>query len=155
MLKLKAIIPKLNIFNPARMTKAVRAGLDDAAKEAKADFESTTATWSHQPTFVMDQGTFSVKITTDDDVWNMLEQGTRPHIIVAHGRALRFSSGYRAKTRPGFIGSTSGGTSGATVFRRVVHHPGTKARGWSALIAKKWRGQLASHVQRRIGEALR
>jgi hypothetical protein len=38
-----------------------------------------------------------------------LEEGTRPHLIVAHGKALRFVSG------------------GQVIFRKWVNHPGTKA----------------------------
>jgi hypothetical protein len=39
-----------------------------------------------------------------------LENGTAPHLIVAHGGTLRFSVG------------------GQTIFRKMVRHPGTHAR---------------------------
>jgi hypothetical protein len=67
----------------------------------------------------------------------LLENGTRPHTIVAHGKALRFT------------------VNGATLFRRVVHHPGTKARPFMAeareraIQAAEWGAEIF------IGPALR
>jgi hypothetical protein len=138
-----------------RMADAVDQGLRDAAEAAQKDYESTTKTWTHQPTFVIQKIAIGYKVATDNDIWQMLDVGTKPHDIVASKIALRFPGGFRAKTQPGVLGSTSGGASGGAVFRRKVHHPGTKARGWSKLIAKEWRGRVAGMVQKRISEALR
>lgn len=156
MIKLIPILPKRrNQFDARRQQQAIDAGLGDAKDGALEDFRSTTSTWSHQPTFTAKTQANGVLIGTKDDIWLMLEGGTRPHTIVASKIALRFPGAYAAKTRPGFIGSQSGGASGGPVFRRVVHHPGTVARGWSKLIAKKWRFQVARLVQKRINEAMR
>lgn len=156
MIKLVPILPKRrNQFDARRQQQAIDAGLKDAADGALKDFESTTATWSHQPAFTAKTQANGVLIGTKDDIWQMLEHGTRPHTIVASKIALRFPGTYAAKTRPGFIGSQSGGASGGPVFRKVVHHPGTVARGWSKIIAKKWRSRVAQMVQKRINEAMR
>lgn len=156
MIKISPIIPKRRTLDPRRQQQAIDAGLKDAADEALADFQSTTKTWDHQPEFVAKQQKDGYLIGTKDEIWTMLEHGTRPHDIVATKIALRFPGGpYRAKTRPGFIGSQAGGSSGGPVFRRKVHHPGTAPRGWSKLIGKKWRSRLGQMVQKRISEVMK
>lgn len=155
MIKLKPIVPKRRTLDPRRQQQAIDAGLKDAADEALKDFEETTKTWQHQPTFTAKPQKDGVLIGTDDDIWSMLDKGTKPHTIVAHKITLRFPGGlYKAKTRPGFIGSQSGGSSGPLTFRKQVHHPGTAPRGWSKLIRKKWQSRLAQMVQKRISEAV-
>ena len=155
MIKLKPIIPKLRLFDPAKHRTAIDAGMREAADEALEDFRRTTSTWSRSVSFEAKKQADGYLIGTDDDVWGMLDKGTKPHSIVAKKRALRFPGGYRAKTRPGFIGSSSGGPSGGMVFRKRVFHPGTKARSWSTLIGKKWRARLGPIVQKKISEAMR
>lgn len=155
MIKLVPIIPKRRTLDPKRQQQAIDAGMQAAADEAVKDFQATTETWQHGVEFTQKKQKDGILIGTKDDVWNMLDKGTRPHDIVAKKIALRFPGGpYRAKTRPGFIGSQQGGSSGGPVFRRKVHHPGTAPRGWSTIIAKKWRSRLAQLVQARIHEAL-
>lgn len=155
MIKLVSIIPKRRPNLVRRMADAVDQGLRDAADTAQKDYESTTKTWTHQPTFSIEKIIIGYKVTTNNDIWQMLDAGTKPHDIVATKIALRFPGGYRAKTQPGVLGSSSGGSSGGMVFRRKVRHPGTKARGWSKLITKKWRKQVAGMVQKRISEAMK
>ena len=156
MIKITPIIPRgKSKLNPADQLRAVWAGLDDARNEALKDFEKTTATWSHGVDFTAKKQADGYLIGTKDDVWTMLDKGTKAHTIVASKRALRFRGGYKAKTRPAWIGSGSGGATGSVVFRKIVHHPGTKARNWSTLIGKRWRALLGTYVQKRISEAMR
>lgn len=156
MIKIKPILPKRSPINVRNQQQAIERGMADAKDGVLSDFQATAKTWTHQPEFVAKQQKDDYLIGTKDKVWNMLEGGTRPHDIVAKKIALRFPGGlYRPKTRPGFIGSQSGGSSGGFIFRGKVHHPGTSPRGWSTLIAKKWRSRVAQLVQKRIHEAMR
>lgn len=156
MIKFKPIIPKRLPINARTQQQAIDAGMADAAAGALVDFQSTAETWTTQPTFKAKPIKNGYLVGTDNDIWGMLDHGTKPHDIVATKIALRFPGGpYRAKTRPGFIGSQAGGSSGAFIFRGKVHHPGTKPRGWSILIRKKWQPRVAQLVQKRINEALR
>ena len=155
MIRIKPIIPKLRLFDASKHRAAIEAGMKEVADEAVKDFEKTTSSWSHSVSFEAKKQADGYLIGTNDEVWGMLDAGTKPHAIVASKIALRFPGGYRAKTRPGFVGSTSGGASGGMVFRKRVMHPGTKARSWSALIGKKWRAKMGSIVQKHISEAMR
>lgn len=155
MIKLVAIKPSAKAINFTRFADAAKLGMQDAADAAQQDLESTAKTWKHPITITIKERSDGYSITVDDDVWNMLDKGTRAHRIIARrAKRLRFAGGYRAKTRPGFIGSTSGGASGGVVFRQSVNHPGTTARGWSKLIGAKYRSRLQSFIQKRIREAM-
>lgn len=152
MIKMKAIVPKSLAFAPDKLARAVANGLDAAAKGAETDLRVTTQTWGHQPSFAIaapDPATREV--STDDAIYGYVDAGTRAHRIVARkAKRLRFRTGYRAKTAPGVIGSTSGGASGGAVFARAVNHPGTKARRLAKAVADKWSKQLPVVMQRAI-----
>jgi hypothetical protein len=151
MIKLAPIKPRAQI-DFKKYADAGKLGLRDAA-----DFEKTTATWEHDVEFgIKEQSTgFLVGPTGGaTDIYGYVEHGTRAHQIVARrAKRLRFSPGGSAKTRPGFVGSTSGSAGSGVVFRRMVMHPGTKPRGFSKLIKAKWQVQALRLIERRIREA--
>lgn len=139
------------------------AAMRDAMKEAKREglrlYRRTSSTWAHQPEYQVDteQGPDYVLLVfgTPDRVWNWLDQGTRPHAIrPKRAKALAFQWGgpgsYKAKTRPGWIGSGAGGPSGDTVFRKAVWHPGTEPRRWTATIQTDLNGQSVKIMRRHL-----
>lgn len=155
MIKLVAIKPSAKAINFTRFATAAKLGMKDAADAAEQDLQSTAKTWKHPITITIKERSDGYSLSVDDDVWSMLDKGTRSHRIVARkAKRLRFFGGYRAKTRPGFIGSQAGGASGGVVFRQSVMHPGTKARSWSKLIGAKYRAQLKTFISKRIREAV-
>lgn len=155
MIKLVAIKPSAKAINFTRFATAAKLGMQDAAEAAEKDIEATFETWKHKPTVTVKERSDGYSLTVDDPVWNMLDKGTPKHVIRAkRARFLRFSPGYRAKTRPGFIGSTTGSRGEGAVFRKMVNHPGTKARSWSKLIGTKYRAKIQTFISKRIKEAL-
>ena len=78
-------------------------------------------------------------VDTDDEIYGYVSGGTRPHAIrpKRRGGVLAFKGKYRAKTRPGVLGSFAGGSSGDAVFTQAVQHPGTQARNFDKLIFEK------------------
>jgi len=154
MIKLSPIKPSAKAINFSRFADAAKLGMRDAAEAAVKDFEKTTKTWRHKPDWIIKEQKDGFLIGTDDDVWNMLDKGTRAHRIIARrAKRLRFAGGFTAKTRPGFVGSQSGGSTGGPVFAQSVQHPGTTARSWSKLIAAKYKVQLSRYIGTRIKEA--
>lgn len=153
MIKMKAIIPKSLAFKPLRLALAVSNGLDAAAKGAQADLKVTTQTWNHTPVFEISAPDPATReIATDDAIFGYVDRGTRAHRIVARrAKRLRFQSGFRPKSRPGYIGSNKGRKGiGAPIFARAVNHPGTKARRLAKAVAEKWQKQLPKVMQRAI-----
>ena len=156
MTKAIVILPKKPVFDAKKMQGVITSTLNGVAKGVKVDFDVTTQTWQHRPTFTISSpSTYEREISTSDDVYAMLEKGTKPHVIrpkSARG-ILRFTTPFRAKTVPNAIRSNKGSRGNTPVVARVVHHPGTKARLWSKAIKKKWDQHIGSTFQRAIDSA--
>jgi len=150
----KAIrVPKALMELPERLTRAVENGMQSAAQGVRADFVATTRTWERGVSFtIVAPGRYQRVIGTDDEIWTMLNAGTRPHLIAPRrGKALAFAVGGRPKTKPRVLGSSAGSTGNTFVTTRgVVQHPGTKAREWAETAQQKWQDQLPVVVQRAI-----
>lgn len=141
-----------NPLDPAAHRRAIREALKAEAQLVLADFEKTTATWDSTPSFdVSDDGEYGVVIGTDDENYQRVDEGTKPHVIVAHGTALAFAPGGSAKTRPRVIGSSGGSKGPGVVFTKRVNHPGTEGRDFSGVIAEKAGADLEAQVQIRLG----
>ena len=125
-------------------------------KEIKKDFDNTTKSWDgEKPTFLMEISLRapgpSVFVGPDDDgskgaqKYEWVDQGTKPHLIFAgiytgksKKRVLAFPSGFISKTLPGVLGSRAGGSSGPTIKRPYVRHPGTTPRRFDETIYRVW-----------------
>lgn len=141
---------RMTIYNKARAV----------GNAIKKDFEATTKTWNHKPSFTVDVSTKgqgpAVLVGTSDEIYTYVNEGTKPHAIFPRkAKVLRFQGGYKAKTSPGNIGSSAGGASGPTLFRPFVQHPGTKARKFDEVIAKKWQPLFKKEMQAAMAEATR
>ena len=116
---MQVIVPKDPILDPQKLARAVANGLDGAAKGATVDFQTTTATWDHQVDFETAEPDAARRVVgTDDEIYGYVNAGTRPHVIVAHGKALAFGTGGRPKSRPGYIGANAGSRGRAPSFGR-------------------------------------
>lgn len=146
----KAIIPRGKIIDASGMERALENALTGVAKDVLIDFKVTTQTWKDKPTFTIERKAGYRKISTDDRIYGYVNFGTKPHLIRAKKRFLSFRGGYRAKTTPRIIGSTTGGASGKPLFAKVVHHPGTKARAFDEAIKDKWDDLFPGIIQRAI-----
>lgn len=150
-MKIKIIIPRGLLLDPARLVRGLENGLTAAAKATKVDFDVTTQTWKNRPSFAIDEQPGERVISTDDEIYGYVNDGTRPHIIRArNAKVLAFGTPSSPKTAPRVIGSTSGGRGSTVVKVRQVQHPGTDAREFDATIADKWEEKLPEIVQRAI-----
>lgn len=127
--------------------------LDQAVRETLGKFSSTVATWNHKPKFEVDREPAARVVGTNDKIYEIVsETGSKPHLIrPRNGKVLRFSSKYRAKTRKGILGSSSGGASGSPVFAKSVNHPGFEAREF----VKEIQAQMDVRMEKLVDEAMR
>ena len=157
--RLEAIVPKQK--DAAKIFKAAYEGaLRAEAESIKKDFDATMTTWEHKARFFIRttsrKNYLSMTIYTKDAVYAYVNYGTKPHVIrPKKARVLRFQSGYSAKTRPGFIGSSPGGSSGDTIFAQEVHHPGTAPRGFDKAIAEKHERSFKARMDAAMAKAAR
>lgn len=155
-MKLIPITPKGDLFSLAAVARAITGTLIQTAQDAQKDLQSTTATWKRKVPFVITPIPDGLQVSTDDEVYGYVDQGTPPHIIVPkRGKVLVFGPGARAKTTPRVIGSTAGAKGGAPVKVRVVHHPGTEAREFSETLQEKYDDELPKRIDVALGEALK
>jgi len=129
----------------------------EVEKEALGDFQETVKTWKHEVKFEhqhrVDDKAVEVMVGTDDEIYGYVNYGTKPHPIFAgiytgksNKKTLAFPSAFSPKTTPNVIGSQAGSRGGSTVFAPYVDHPGTKARNFDKIIAKKWGKRLRDRV---------
>lgn len=143
-------VPK-ELVNTAKLQRAIENALTGEAKAVKVDFGVTTQTWKHRPEFAIESEEGRRVVATDDEVFEFVDAGTRPHIITAHGPGpLVFGVGGSPKTTPKVIGSRAGTKGGAIVRARTVHHPGTAPRDFTETIKEKWDDRLPDVLQRAI-----
>jgi len=148
-----AILPKGKRLD---MRKVIQNTLTAQAKAIKADFGVTVQTWDHKPKIAISTPSpYERAIVVEGDIYAMLNEGTRAHDIKPkRGGVLRFQGPFRAKTLPNEIASQGGQKGNVTVWSRGVHHPGTKARNWDRVIAKKWQERIGDIFQRAIDAAV-
>lgn len=155
-MKLVPIQPKGLGAKYRALPGAAKQGLRDAAERVREDFESTVAGWQHPVAFTITEEGDALNVGTDDEIWHYVDEGTKPHVIVAkHAKVLRFGVGGSPKTSKGRLKSGTGSKGGTVVFRPRVNHPGTEPRNFVETIQKRWRRGVAPFVRARIEEALR
>lgn len=142
------------LVNPEKVSRAIENALSAGALGVKADYGVTQQTWSNKS-----KGNFKIKSKTGERViftasliYKWVDKGTKPHNIKPKNKPrLTFRTGYTPKTSANNIGSGSGGSFGGwTSTKKTIKHPGTKARNFSKVIAKKWNKELAVITQRAI-----
>jgi hypothetical protein len=140
--------------------KAMQARTQKTAALTLRDLESTTRTWKTKVAFdvtiTQTGANYAVTAGTDNQIWGWVNSGTKPHTIrPKRSKYLRFSSGYKAKTRVGIIGSIEGGAFGSDVFSAGVKHPGFKGRGFTQAIQKRRQKTMEQEISQGIAEVAR
>lgn len=152
-LQFRAILPKK--FNAKTILAEAVKEMKDIHKDVTKDFDDTVSTWDTDVKFDKQFQQTPKRIRfftgTGNEIYSYVSLGTKPHRIrPKRAKALHFLGTYSAKTSPGTIKAKSGGSSGADVFSKGVQHPGTKARNFDVLIAKKWRSPFAKRLTQAV-----
>lgn len=159
-MRIEAIVPKNNLLK-GDLQRLMRKAVDQTRDQIETSLNRITDTWTTKVKFKIrlsnEQGNLVVDITTTNNIFRYVNEGTKPHIIRAKNAPyLRFfASGFAAKTKPGRLTSGTGAKANSD-FRQVkqVDHPGTKARNYTRLIAKKYapkfQGLMKTAIQRAV-----
>lgn len=155
MVEIKPI--KANIPNWAdQLNKAVQQAVQEEAKNIKREFEATTRTWRHKPTFIIDHNATEPNVYTFDKIYAYVSGGTRPRTIKPRkAKLLRFNSVFRAKSVPNKLTARAGFSGPPVAFRKEVKHPGIKARHFDKLIQGRSQGRFIRLIERRIRERVK
>lgn len=156
--RMKVTVPRHAFTkNAEKGRRAIETALDAIAEDARIDFNVTTQTWNNRPVFLIRKRPGVRDVYTLSSVYLFVSRGTRPHPI----RAIRkqalafFRSGFRAKTRRGWIGSNQGARADKDfTLVKSVNHPGSEGRDFEETIARKWERLAPPVVQRALDAVL-
>lgn len=158
-LRIVPILPRGVVATAAEYEHGMNAALDSVAEEATRLLEKTTTTWTTNVRFYTKRTKYGRGIYSRSQVWDWVDQGTKPHVIRPKGPwPLRFRVGGRPKTRPRYLTSYSGSPGNEWRASQGVQHPGTEPRNFSQrvkeetdkLLPKAMREAIAAaHARRR------
>ena len=154
-MRFTAIRPKMWTLKYVRLEL-----LNTLRKEARAgrkEYQQTTKTWTHKPVFKISDLSLRgqvarITVSTTDRIYGYVDRGTkssarpieprRPFSASGRPSSLRFRPGYRRKTTPGVLRSTSGGRYGPYIYPVSVPHKGIKARGFTPIVRRRAQRRL-------------
>jgi len=163
------------VIKPKRIKdKAMRFALMNRMRKVGRllikEVKKTPSTWDHEVKVEMRVALTGpgpvVVVDTDDEIYRYVNDGTKPHEIWAgyytgksDKKALVFPwagpGSYKAKTRPGVIGSGAGGPSGPLVAFPYVEHPGTEPRHFDKEIQRTFRPRFKREMEAAMREVRR
>lgn len=153
---LRPNVPK-RLIDTDKLNAGLERALDTAAKAGLRELKSITRTWDHKPMFTVQATRFTRTIRTSDRIFNIVDQGAKPHTIKAKNPSvgfLQFQRGYHPKTAPRILDSQRGGSFGPFVRKKVVHHPGFEGRDFSGAMADYMQKELEKQVEEQMRKAL-
>lgn len=155
---LEAVVPSKDIINVKQLMGVIKGVGLEVTRGMRKDFEKTTRTWKHRVIFTIQinvNDTALAMVYTDDDIYNFVNGGTRPHIIKPRkAKFLAFGVPFKAKTRVRFLGSGNGSKGKTMILSKGVKHPGSEAREFDQVITGKWLPVYEQLMDRRIENAL-
>lgn len=146
-----AILPKKQYWQVSKIKAGIDKGLDKTADKAQSALRKTSATFSRPPDFVITSKPYEREISTSDQKYLWVDDGTKPHLIAARNyRQLFFNRGSSPKTSPGALEAGAGSPGVMAPGPKVVRHPGTKPRGFSKALAKLFVRILKNNIEAEI-----
>jgi hypothetical protein len=153
---MRAIVPPSLQTDPVRLRRVIENALEMHSEDIAIDFKVTTQTWKRKPKFQITKKPWKRLIFTDNKIYFFISGGTKKHRIPSihntNAKTLRFfRTGFKPKSRVNYIGSKAGqaASKNLTMVKSVMH-PGTKARNFDEVIAKKWRKLWPKLLQRAL-----
>jgi hypothetical protein len=155
-IKAKAFIPNTP-KDPKAFSKDLELRYRRLSDSIRRDFEKTVSTWEKKPKFSVKRvrdssGAIIFEASTDNEIYGYVTLGTPPHVIRAKNAPfLSFRYPFGAKTTPNLLTSKAGFIGDSWAKKQEVQHPGTEARNFHKLIAKRFQDK----VVKESNEALR
>lgn len=159
-IRIRAITPKKQPFDPKDYQRAEREAREKAARRVRDQLKRTTRTWKKPVEFSVYttpavRGYVRIIAGTENKIWGYIDKGTPTRYIVPRRkRFLRFKVPFGAKTTPGLLTSKAGFVGNTVIFTKRVKHK-IRARGFSTLIAKQERSRLKEEVDRAFRDVAR
>jgi len=143
----KAFIPNTP-KDPKNFLKELERRYARIGEQIRRDFERTVSTWDKKPKFTVKRirtstGAITYEAGTDNEIYGYVTLGTKPHIIRAKNAPfLSFRTGGSPKTTPNLLTSKAGFIGDGWAKKQEVQHPGTEARNFHKIIAKRFQDKV-------------
>jgi hypothetical protein len=149
-----------------RIDGALRKETAKVAQETgrilQRDHQKVVAQWKHQPKFSYTYKARANLIVanvyaygTHKKIWFYVNYGTKPHVIrPKKSKFLKFQTGYSPRTARGGFGGP-GKAFGPWVSTKEVHHPGSEARDFTAMISKRAAPRFRKRIEQAFRKAIR
>lgn len=134
--------------DPRNFTKALELSYRRIADSIRRDFDATVRTWEKKPKFTVKQvrtntGAIIFSAYTEDEIYGYVTMGTIAHAIRAKNAPfLSFRYPSSPKTTPNLLTSKAGFLGNNWAQKTEVWHPGTEARNFHKIIAKRFQDKV-------------
>lgn len=151
-IRAKVISNPAQRISSAKIAAKIEHELGLAAAGMMSDFRQIQSNWDarDQATFKVRSLPGSVEVVTKDVPFIWVDAGTKKHTISplrGDDARLVFHANYVPRTQAGVLRSGRRQDGGPLILATRVKHPGIAARGFSAMIAKRWQTRFAKRVR--------
>lgn len=120
------------------------------------DVKKATAAWKTPLELELDDDNGSVTISTDDDRYKWVDEGTKPHEIrPVRAKVLRFTSGSGVRSEIARRKAKGARRDVGVTYAKSVSNPGIRPRSITEKIMASRRLQIMSSVDDAIEEAIK
>ena len=163
----KSYLRQKMLADSARCFNELGLATRDIGQQMKLKHQGVVRDWSSQskPQFevqtVIQPKFISVQVRVkgrNKRIYRYVDEGTKPHDIQSKtlGGLLKFIGGYQAKTQPiAKFAQGSGSRLGKWVSKRLIHHPGIRARKFSETFEKEILPEFRRAIENAFRRALR
>lgn len=132
--------------------EAFDSGMEKLSEMMLEKFETTFATWQHQPSWdkeiAVTDSRVEVSVLTSDRQYILVNEGSPSHpIFPVRAKALVFPGTFEPKSKPGVMKSYPGSSGPPIEIRDWVAHPGFVARRFDQSVAKSVDKILLKYMQ--------
>ena len=143
---IRVILPNQYVL-PQEMVDELHSEMQRIAALMSVDLQEPASTWAERVEFVIDRpDPWSVRVYTENAIYNWVNDGTALHDIPITPHALRFFTGGTPKTQPMSLSAGSGSIGTTEVIRGHVQQSIT-ARHFDEVVATKWESQIDDLLQ--------
>lgn len=158
-IRVKVTVPKEKFADVRVQDEILRVMRMKTTPDLKREFNLTTATWNLKPSFQSKQehrgDRISTEVYTNDDIYRLVNEGSPKHPIPRAPGFIRYRTGYKSKTRPGWVNSFTGGKFGGWRVARQIQHPGFEARRFDEMISSSYKPTFEIDMQQAINRAFK
>ena len=142
------------------MAKQIIDGINkNVAKQQKIfarDVKKATAAWKTPLELELDDDNGSVTISTDDDRYKWVDEGTKPHEIrPVRAKVLRFTSGSGVRSEIARRKAKGARRDVGVTYATSVSNPGIRPRSITERVMANRRPRILSSVDDAIEEAIK